>query len=110
MVTAFLFGVLSVWFDTDLCPSACDRGHATRFFMACLCSALVHIPSWFRPLIPPRFCGTADLPLLLSPAQNKIGDRSNASSEVEYHNAYGELLGREGKGISVILEMVQNTR
>ena len=42
--------------------------------------------------------------------QSKIGDRSNASSEVEYHNAYGELLGREGKGIAVILEMVQNTR
>eukprot|EP01147_Barroeca_monosierra_P008536 gene8536-983_t len=42
--------------------------------------------------------------------KSKIGDRSNASSEVEYHNAYGELLGQEGRGISVILEMVQNTR
>ncbi|EGD82494.1 acyl-CoA dehydrogenase [Salpingoeca rosetta] len=42
--------------------------------------------------------------------KSKVGDRSNASSEVEYHNAYAELLGPEGRGIAIILEMVQNTR
>eukprot|EP00049_Salpingoeca_infusionum_P027403 m.32009 g.32009 ORF g.32009 m.32009 type:complete len:595 (+) comp9483_c0_seq2:203-1987(+) len=42
--------------------------------------------------------------------KSKVGDRSNASSEVEYHNAYGQLLGEEGRGIRTILQMVQHTR
>eukprot|EP00730_Choanoeca_flexa_P005519 TRINITY_DN11964_c0_g6_i2.p1 TRINITY_DN11964_c0_g6~~TRINITY_DN11964_c0_g6_i2.p1 ORF type:complete len:588 (+),score=109.08 TRINITY_DN11964_c0_g6_i2:144-1907(+) len=42
--------------------------------------------------------------------KNKLGDRSNASSEVEYHGAYAELLGPVNKGISTIIDMVQHTR
>lgn len=42
--------------------------------------------------------------------KDKLGDRSNASSEVEYHGAYAELLGQEGRGIATILSMVQHTR
>ena len=42
--------------------------------------------------------------------KSKLGDRSNASSEVEYRDAYGELVGEEGKGIQTIIEMVQCTR
>src|ERR1700752_3219615 len=42
--------------------------------------------------------------------KDKLGNRSNASSEVEFHGAYGELIGDEGKGIRTIIQMVQLTR
>lgn len=42
--------------------------------------------------------------------KDKLGDRSNASSEIEYHQAYAERLGEEGRGVSTIIQMVQHTR
>ncbi len=42
--------------------------------------------------------------------KDKLGNRSNASSEVEFLGAHGELVGEEGKGIRTIIQMVQLTR
>ena len=42
--------------------------------------------------------------------KDKIGNRSNASSEVEFVNSYGFLLGESGRGVRTILEMVTLTR
>jgi putative acyl-CoA dehydrogenase len=42
--------------------------------------------------------------------KNKMGNVSNASSEVEYHNAFAWMIGEEGRGINTILEMVALTR
>ncbi|MGA7485182.1 MAG: acyl-CoA dehydrogenase family protein [Bradyrhizobium sp.] len=42
--------------------------------------------------------------------KDKLGNRSNASSEVEFLGAYGEIVGEEGKGIRTIIQMVQLTR
>jgi putative acyl-CoA dehydrogenase len=42
--------------------------------------------------------------------KDKLGNRSNASSEVEFVDAYGVLVGEEGKGIRTIIQMVQLTR
>jgi putative acyl-CoA dehydrogenase len=42
--------------------------------------------------------------------KDKLGNRSNASSEVEFRGAYAELVGEEGKGIRTIIQMVQLTR
>ncbi|WP_341711060.1 acyl-CoA dehydrogenase family protein [Erythrobacter sp.] len=42
--------------------------------------------------------------------KNKLGDRSNASSEIEYHAAYAERIGEEGRGVPTIIQMVQHTR
>ncbi len=42
--------------------------------------------------------------------KEKLGNRSNASSEVEFHDAHGWLINDEGRGISTILEMVTQTR
>jgi putative acyl-CoA dehydrogenase len=42
--------------------------------------------------------------------KDKLGNKSNASSEVEFNGAYGHLLGAEGAGIRTIIEMVQLTR
>ncbi|MGH6676966.1 MAG: acyl-CoA dehydrogenase family protein, partial [Xanthobacteraceae bacterium] len=42
--------------------------------------------------------------------KNKLGNRSNASSEVEFFDAYAELVGEEGRGIPTIIEMGNYTR
>lgn len=42
--------------------------------------------------------------------KDKLGNRSNASSEVEFDGAHGELLGDEGRGIPTIIEMGNYTR
>ena len=42
--------------------------------------------------------------------KDKLGNRSNASSEVEFHGAYATRVGEEGKGIRTIIQMVQLTR
>jgi putative acyl-CoA dehydrogenase len=42
--------------------------------------------------------------------KDKIGNRSNASSEVEFSDTYGFLLGAPDQGIRTILEMVTLTR
>jgi putative acyl-CoA dehydrogenase len=42
--------------------------------------------------------------------KDKLGNRSNASSEVEFIDAWGHLLGEEGRGVPTILEMGTYTR
>jgi putative acyl-CoA dehydrogenase len=42
--------------------------------------------------------------------KNKLGNRSNASSEVEFHDAIGWMIGKAGRGIPTILEMGSHTR
>ena len=42
--------------------------------------------------------------------KDKLGDHSNASSEVELQGALGWMIGEDGRGINVILEMVALTR
>ena len=42
--------------------------------------------------------------------KDKLGDRSNASSEIEYHGAYVRRIGEEGRGVRTIIDMVQHTR
>jgi putative acyl-CoA dehydrogenase len=42
--------------------------------------------------------------------KDKLGNRSNASAEVEFCGATGWLVGREGRGIPTILEMGSHTR
>jgi putative acyl-CoA dehydrogenase len=42
--------------------------------------------------------------------KDKLGNRSNASAEVEFTEAWGHLMGEEGRGIPTILEMGTYTR
>jgi putative acyl-CoA dehydrogenase len=42
--------------------------------------------------------------------KNKLGDRSNASSEVEFRGAFGWMVGEPGRGVPTIIEMVAQTR
>ena len=49
-------------------------------------------------------------PIRVQRLKDKLGNRSNASSEVEFANAYGWLVGQPGRGIPTILEMASHTR
>ena len=42
--------------------------------------------------------------------KDKLGNRSNASAEIEYESAVGWRLGAEGRGVATIIEMVSMTR
>jgi putative acyl-CoA dehydrogenase len=42
--------------------------------------------------------------------KQKLGNRSNASSEVEFHGAWAKRIGEEGRGVATIIEMVHHTR
>jgi len=42
--------------------------------------------------------------------KSKLGNRSNASAEVEFHGAWARLVGEEGRGVPTIIDMVQHTR
>ena len=42
--------------------------------------------------------------------KDKLGNKSNASSEVEFDGAFAQLVGEEGRGIPTIIEMGNYTR
>lgn len=48
--------------------------------------------------------------LLIQRLKDKCGNKSNASSEIEYRGALGWLVGEEGQGIKVALAMTHLTR
>lgn len=49
-------------------------------------------------------------PMHIQRLKNKLGNKSNASSEIEFRGAHGWLLGEEGRGIATIIQMVALTR
>ncbi|WBB58359.1 acyl-CoA dehydrogenase family protein [Streptomyces sp. WMMC500] len=48
--------------------------------------------------------------LRLMRLKDKLGNRSNASAEIEYEGAVGHLVGEEGAGVKTIIKMVNMTR
>ncbi|MFV0319731.1 MAG: acyl-CoA dehydrogenase family protein [Microbacterium sp.] len=42
--------------------------------------------------------------------KDKLGNRSNASAEIEFDGTVGHLVGEPGRGVRAIIEMVQRTR
>jgi putative acyl-CoA dehydrogenase len=42
--------------------------------------------------------------------KDKLGNRSNASSEIEYNGTWARMVGEEGRGVPTIIEMVNHTR
>jgi putative acyl-CoA dehydrogenase len=49
-------------------------------------------------------------PFYIQRLKDKLGDRSNASSEIEYRRTWAKLIGEEGQGVRVIIDMVHHTR
>lgn len=72
---------------------------------------LAQAPGGLSCFLLPRFTpdGTKNK-LRFQRLKDKLGNRSNASGEVEFHGAWGRIIGEEGRGIANIMEMVRHTR
>lgn len=84
------------------------------FFSAPMCDAflvLAQAPGGLSCFLVPRFRPDGSVNALrLQRLKDKLGNRSNASSEVEFEAALGWLVGEEGRGVPAILEMGVYTR
>jgi putative acyl-CoA dehydrogenase len=49
-------------------------------------------------------------PVHIQRLKDKLGNRSNASGEIEFEDVWGERVGDEGRGIATIITMVNHTR
>ena len=84
------------------------------FMSAPMCDAflvLAQAPDGLTCFLMPRFRpdgGVNDV--RLQRLKDKLGNRSNASSEVEFAEAFAWRVGEEGRGVRTIIEMVQLTR
>ena len=72
---------------------------------------LAQAPSGLSCFLLPRVTPDGSTNALhLQRLKDKLGNRSNASAEVEFDGAAAWLVGEEGRGIQTILEMVNSTR
>ena len=49
-------------------------------------------------------------PFFIQRLKDKCGNRSNASSEIEYRGTHARIIGEEGRGIATLIEMAHLTR
>jgi len=79
--------------------------------MSDLFLTLAQAPGGLSCFLVPRVLpdGTRNA-FFLQRLKDKLGNKSNASSEVEYDGAVGWLVGPEGRGVPTIIEMVNMTR
>ena len=84
------------------------------FMSAPMCDAflvLAQAPRGLTCFLMPRFRPDGSLNALrLQRLKDKLGNRSNASSEVEFEKAFAWRVGEEGRGVPTIIEMVSLTR
>jgi putative acyl-CoA dehydrogenase len=84
------------------------------FLSAPMCDAflvLAQAPGGLSCFLLPRFLPDGAVNALrFQRLKDKLGNRSNASCEVEFHGAHGWLVGEEGRGVPAIIEMVTCTR
>ena len=84
------------------------------FLSAPMCDAFLVLAQTERGIscfLLPRFAPDGSRNAIrIQRLKDKLGDWSNASSEVEFHGAVGWLIGDEGRGVATILEMVALTR
>ena len=84
------------------------------FMSAPMCDAfliLAQAPGGLSCFFAPRHLpdGTIN-PLRFQRLKEKLGNRSNASSEVEFDRVHAWLIGEEGRGVPTIIDMVTYTR
>ncbi len=84
------------------------------FTSAPMCDAflvLAQAPGGLSCFFVPRFLddGTKNT-FRIQRLKSKLGNRSNASSEIEFEDTHGWMVGEEGRGVPTIIEMVNGTR
>ena len=84
------------------------------FFSAPMCDAflvLAQAPGGLSCFFLPRFLPDGSRNAIhIQRLKDKLGNKANASSEVEFHAATGFLVGEEGRGVPTIIEMGNHTR
>lgn len=84
------------------------------FTSAPMCDAflvLAHAPGGLSCFLLPRWTPAGEVNAIsLQRLKDKLGNRSNASSEMEFDGAWAVLVGEEGRGVRTIIEMVNGTR
>ena len=91
------------------------RLHGHKWFMSVpMCDAflvLAQSPKGLSCFLMPRWTpdGARNAITILR-LKDKLGNRSNASSEVEFDGAYAQMIGEEGRGIPTVIEMGNYTR
>lgn len=89
------------------------QGHKW-FCSAPMCDAfltLAQLPAGLTCFLIPRILPDGQRNRMhIQRLKDKLGNRSNASSEIEYHGAQAWRVGEEGRGVPTIIEMVNHTR
>jgi putative acyl-CoA dehydrogenase len=85
----------------------CSAPMSDAFLMLAQLEGRGGLSCFFVPRIRPD--GTRNA-IQLQRLKDKLGNRSNASSEIELRGAFAYLVGEPGRGVRTILEMVQHTR
>jgi putative acyl-CoA dehydrogenase len=84
------------------------------FMSAPMCDlflVLAQAPGGLTCFLMPRFRPDGSVNALhVQRLKDKLGNRSNASSEVEFADAFAWRVGDEGRGVRTIIQMVQLTR
>ena len=84
------------------------------FFSAPMCDAflvLAQAEGGLSCFFMPRFTPDGERNgIQIQRLKDKLGNRSNASSEVEFRSAWARMVGDEGRGVPTIIEMVNHTR
>src|SRR5262249_7509934 len=84
------------------------------FMSAPMCDAflvLAQAPGGLTCFLMPRFRPDRSVNALrFQRLKDKLGNRSNASAEVEFVEAFAWRVGEEGRGVPTIIQMVQLTR
>src|ERR1700754_4903581 len=91
------------------------RLHGHKWFLSApMCDAFLVLAQSSKGLtcfLMPRWTPDGERNAIhINRLKDKLGNKSNASSEVEFHGAYAELVGEEGRGIPTIIEMSNYTR
>lgn len=84
------------------------------FCSAPMCDAFLVVaraPGGISCFLLPRFApGGAPNRITVMRLKDKLGNRSNASAEIEFEDARARMVGEEGAGIRTIIEMINHTR
>ncbi len=71
---------------------------------------LAQAPGGLTCFLVPRWLEGERNGIHIQRLKDKLGNRANASAEIEYHDAPAYPLGEEGAGVKTIIEMVHHTR
>ena len=85
------------FFSAPMCDAHLVVAKTEQDGLACF-----FVPRWLED-------GTKN-PIHVQRLKEKVGNRSNSSSEVEFKEAWGIMIGEAGRGIPTIIEMANYTR